>query len=52
MFLSSSLLLFFLTDKDERLYCKSSTYAIIDGKIKVIGIPDFSWTCGEDCIQH
>ncbi len=24
---------------------------VIDGKIKVVGVPDFPWIC-EDCIPH
>ncbi len=27
---------------------KAVPTAIIDGKIKVVGIPDFPWICGED----
>jgi protein-disulfide isomerase len=27
---------------------KAVPTTIIDGKIKVVGIPDFPWTCGED----
>lgn len=27
---------------------KSVPTTIIDGKIKVVGIPDFPWICGED----
>jgi hypothetical protein len=27
---------------------KAVPTTIIDGKIKVVGIPDFPWICGED----
>jgi hypothetical protein len=29
---------------------KTVPTTIIDGKIKVVGIPDFPWICGEDFI--
>jgi hypothetical protein len=27
---------------------KAVPTAVIDGEIKIVGIPDFPWTCGED----
>ena len=27
---------------------KAVSTTIIDGKIKIVGIPDFPWICGED----
>jgi hypothetical protein len=30
---------------------KAVPTSIIDGNIKVVGIPDFPWVCGDDPIQ-
>jgi hypothetical protein len=30
------------------LWYKGCAHRVIDGRIKIVGIPDFPWICGED----